>query len=88
VRTTLTIDDELMKEIREEAHTKGLPVKEVVNRALRAGLREYNRPKSAKPYKCRTFSLGYPPLADLDRALDLAERLESEEIARKLALRK
>lgn len=88
MRTTLTIDDELMNEIREEAHTKGLPVKEVVNRALRAGLREYNRPKSAKPYKCRSFSLGYPPLADLDRALDLAERLESEEIARKLALRK
>ncbi len=88
MRTTLTIDDELMKELREEAHTRGLPVKEVVNRALRVGLREYHRPRSAKPYKCRTFSLGYPPLADLDRALDLAERLESEEIARKLALRK
>jgi len=45
-------------------------------------------PKTIKPYKCKTYSLGFPPRADLDRALDLAEHLESEEIARKLLLRK
>jgi hypothetical protein len=60
-----------------------------VNKALRAGLKEISKPKpSKKPYKCKTYSLGYPPRADLDHALDLAEQLESEEITRKLSLRK
>ena len=39
-------------------------------------------------YKYKTYSLGYPPGADLDHALNIADRLESEEIARKLSLRK
>jgi hypothetical protein len=88
MRTTLTIDDDLIRELRQKANEAGSPFKEIVNRALRAGLKEMDIPKPSKPYKCKTFSLGYPPRADLDHALDLAEKLESEEIARKLSLRK
>jgi hypothetical protein len=88
MRTTLTIDDDLMRELRQKANEAGSPFKEIVNRTLRAGLKEMDRPKPSKPFKCKTFSLGYPPRADLDHALDLAEKLESEEIARKLSLRK
>ena len=88
MRTTLTIDDDLMRELRQKANEAGSPVKEIVNKALRAGLKEIDKPKPSKPYKCKTFSLGYPPRADLDHALDLAEQLEAEEIARKLSLRK
>jgi hypothetical protein len=88
MRTTLTIDDELMRELRQKANETDLPVKEIVNKALRAGLKEIDKPKPSKPYKCKTFSLGYPPRADLDHALDLAEHLEAEEIARKLSIRK
>jgi hypothetical protein len=88
MRTTLTIDDDLLRELRRKANEAGSPFKEIVNNALRTGLKEMDKPKPSKPYKCKTFSLGYPPRADLDRALDLAEQLESEEIARKLSLRK
>jgi hypothetical protein len=88
MRTTLTIDDDLMRELKQKANEADLPVKEIVNKALRAGLKEIDKPKPTKPYKCKSFSLGYPPRADLDHALDLAERLEAEEIARKLSLRK
>ena len=88
MRTTLTIDDDLMRELKQKAIEADLPFKEIVNKALRAGLREIDTPKPTKPYKCKSFSLGYPPRADLDHALDLAERLEAEEIARKLSLRK
>lgn len=88
MRTTLTIDDDLMREIKQKANEADLPLKEIVNNALRAGLKEIDKPKPIKPYKCKTFSLGYPPRADLDHALDIAERLEAEEIARKLSLRK
>ena len=88
MRTTLTIDDDLMRELKQKANEAGSPVKEIVNKALRTGLKEIDKPKPYKPYKCKTFSLGYPPRADLDHALDLAEKLEAEEIARKLSLRK
>jgi len=88
VRTTLTIDDDLVRELREKAHKTGSPFKEIVNRAIRVGLEQIDKPTQLKPFKCKSYSLGYPPRADLDHALDLADRLESEEIARKLSLRK
>jgi hypothetical protein len=88
MRTTLTIDDDLAKALREKAHQTGSPFKEVVNKAIRAGLEQIDKPRQIRPYKCKSYSLGYPPRADLDHALDLADRLESEEIARKLSLRK
>jgi hypothetical protein len=88
MRTTLTIDDDLIRKLREYAHKKGVPFKEIVNQALKAGLVHLYKPKRIKPYKCQTYSLKYPPSADLDHVLNLADHLESEEIARKLALRK
>jgi len=88
MRTTLTIEDDLVRELREKAHKSGAPFKEVVNKAIRAGLEHIDKPRKIKPYKCKAYSFGYPASADLDRALSLADRLESEEIARKLALRK
>jgi hypothetical protein len=88
MRTTLTIDDDLVRELREKAHKTASPFKDVVNKAIRAGLEHIDKPKQVKPYKCITYSLGYPPSADLDHALNLADHLESEEISRKLSLRK
>jgi len=88
MRTTLTLHDDLVQQLREKAHQEGKPFKEIVNQAIRAGLNQIDRPRKAKPYKCKSYSLGYPPRADLDHALELAGQLESEEIARKLLLRK
>jgi hypothetical protein len=88
MRTTLNIDDDLLRELRQRANISGSPLKKIVNKAIREGLREMKRPTPVKPYKCKTYSLGYPPRADLDHALDLAELMESEEIIRKLSLRK
>lgn len=88
MRTTLSIDDDIARELREKAHQTGRPFKEIVNKALRAGLGNIDKPKQTRPYKCKAYSLGYPPSADLDHALQLADHLESEEIARKISLRK
>lgn len=88
MRTTLTIDDDLARALREKAHQTGSPFKEIVNKAIRTGLEQIDKPRRRRPYKCKSYSLGYPPRADLDHALNLADRLESEEIARKLSVRK
>lgn len=88
MRTTLTIDDTLAKDLKDLAHRQGLAFKEVVNRALAAGLRALKSPGRAQRYRATTFSMGEPRVPDLDSALRLAAELEAEEIARKLELRK
>jgi hypothetical protein len=87
MRTTLTIDDDLMRRIKTKADQAGMSLKEAVNIALRHGLSALHTHKPAA-YSCREYSLGYPPRMDLDRALDTAAALEDEEVTRKLELRK
>ena len=89
MRTTLTIDDDIAAALKKAAHRSGKPFKQVVNQALRAGLASKGPPSAGKPYRIQPVALG--PLlvrADLDKAVQLADALEDEEIARKLELRK
>lgn len=89
MRTTLTIDDDLMRQLKEIAHRQGLPLKQVVNRALRFSLEHFENQRPRQPYRCPTFSMGSPAAhLDLDKALAIAAVLEDEEVARKLELRK
>ena len=89
MRTTLTIDDCLLRDLKELAHRAGKPLKQVINSALQAGIEEMRHPRTAaKRYKSKTFSLGNPATLNLDKALAIAGALEDEEIARKLVLRK
>lgn len=84
MRTTLTIDDDLLAALRERAHRTGRPLKQVVNQTLRAGLTA--PPRIADPYRAPTFALGRPRVP-LDKALAVAAALEDEEIARELQQR-
>lgn len=89
MRTTLTIDDKLAEALKEAAYRSKKSFKEVINETLRAGLEAERRPHNAKPYKIKPVSLGgvFHGI-DIDKALQLANVLEDEEIARKLQLRK
>lgn len=84
MRTTLTIDDALLRQLRQKALDTGKPFKQVVNDALRAGLETSS--KTARPrYVCPTFSMGQPRWpVNLDKALALAAELEDREIVAKL----
>jgi hypothetical protein len=89
MRTTLTIDDKLAKTLRKIAYESGRPFKEVVNRALRAGIEAEQALPKSRPYKIKPISLGGVfPGVNLDKALRVAEELENLEIAGKLRLRK
>jgi len=84
VRTTLTLDEAIARELKRRARDEGKPFKAVVNETLLRGLSPPAR--KAKPYRLRTVSLGGPvPGVDLDKALALAGALEDEERARKLS---
>jgi hypothetical protein len=87
MRTTLTIDDHLMRQLKQMARDAETPLKKVVNTALSLGLEQMQRPRARRRYRTKTFALGRPEML-LDKALAVSSALEDEELARKLALRK
>jgi hypothetical protein len=88
MRTTLVIDDHLLRQLKDRAHFTGQPLKKVVNETLRTGLSQLRRPHRKKVYRSKTYAMGYPPQGSFDKALSMAASLEDDEIARKLMLRK
>lgn len=89
MRTTLTLDDDLAKELKKRAFQQDKAFKQVVNEALRAGLASDSPPARRRRYRVRPAALGrVRPGVDLDRILRLAGDLEDEGIARKLEQRK
>lgn len=89
MRTTLTIEDRIARDLKELAHRSGKPFKVVVNEALQAGLAVNSKIRRPRRYHLRTVSLGGVQQGiNLDKSLALAESLEDEELARKMDLRK
>ena len=88
MRTTITLDDDLAVHLRRLARETGRPFKQVVNDALRAGLRPEHATASDEDVSFATYPLGLRPEINLDRARHLAAELEDDETVRKLELRK
>lgn len=65
---------------------RGEPFKQVLNDALREGLRK-SRSAGVKPFKQRTYRVG-KPLVDLSKALALAGELEDQELIAKMRQRR
>lgn len=88
MRSTVRIDDDLMLELKQRARDESVSLTRMLNRTLRAGLfRALQRGEGATPFRQQSVAMGVPRL-DVDKALALAARLEDEEVARKLSLRK
>lgn len=90
MRTTLNIDDRVLRRLKREAERSGVSLTEMVNRALELGVQRLHPEAEGAPYRCPVFSMGLPASEafDLDKALDLAAYLEDDETLRKLRLRK
>lgn len=82
MRTTLTIDDDLAAQLREEAARQGLPFKQVLNRTLRLGLRASAGPIARQPYRTRARPLGLRTGIDPDKMNQLYDELETEDYVR------
>jgi hypothetical protein len=89
MRTTLTLDDRIAAALKKVSFQSGKSFKDVVNETLRTGLAA--KPSSHKrvPYRIKPVSLGAALHGiNLDKALQLADTLEDEELGRKLSVRK
>lgn len=84
MRTTVTLDPDVAALVRQLMRERGLSFKAAVNEAIRRGLDDQ---ATAEPFRQRAFAMGRERV-DVTRALELAGRLEDDEVARKLQLGK
>jgi predicted transcriptional regulator len=82
VRTTLTLDDELARRLKQLARREGRSFKDVVNEALRRGLAAQNVAEPAERYRVETFRSGFRAGVDPLRLNQLVDELESARAVR------
>jgi hypothetical protein len=79
MRTTLTIEDDVAAELDRLRRAGGAKFKDLVNEALRCGLREIaTPPKKRKPFRTRTFDVGGVPVKNIDNIGELLAEIEGE----------
>lgn len=89
MRTTITLEDNLYKEIKNISYSRNISVKMAINLVLAAGLSYIKSRPEGQEYNQQTFSLGKPYSEyDLIKALEAASDLEVAETKRKLEMRK
>ena len=83
MRTTLTIADDILRELKALAHETGVSLTRAANDVLRAGLdRRAGSSRQRRRYREEVADLGEPRV-NLDHALAIAARLEDGETLRK-----
>ncbi|WP_099188552.1 CopG family transcriptional regulator [Mycobacterium pseudokansasii] len=85
MRTTVTLDPDVVAALQRVARERGLSFKAVLNDAVRRGL---SGEPTRRRYRTPSRDLGLRAGVDIDKALALAAGDEDAEILRKLALRK
>jgi hypothetical protein len=79
MRTTLTIDDDVLEKARAIATRRRAPFRQVINEALRFGLETVEASASSKPYRTRPNSLGLKRGKNLDNIQELLAQIEAED---------
>jgi hypothetical protein len=78
MRTTLTLDDDVAVELERLRRARNVKLKDLVNEALRRGLRDMSAPPKKRPaFRTRAFHMG-KPLIDIDNVAEALARLEGE----------
>ena len=86
MRTTVTLDPDVEALLRKTMRARGEPFKQVLNAAIRDGLRAGSARAPARRFRQRTFKLG-KPLVDLTKALSLASELEDAQTVARMQSR-
>jgi plasmid stability protein len=84
MRTTLTLDEDLAKELKERARRRGESFKDVVNATLRKGLQSGEKAASRLPrFEVMPKACGFRRGVDVLHLNQLNDELEMEDFQRK-----
>lgn len=79
MRTTLSIDDDVMDRARALATKLRTPFRTIVNEALRAGLDQVEQPAQHRRYKTKPNAMGLRPGRNIDNIQELLAQIEGED---------
>jgi hypothetical protein len=79
MRTTISIDDDVIERARMISAKLSTPFKTVINEALRAGLDQVEQPTKQRRYKTKPRPMGLKPGRNLDNIQELLAQMEGEE---------
>ena len=75
IRTTVTLDDDVVERVKAESRSQGKSFKETLNELVRIGL--LAKPQSKRqPYRIKGKPMGLRPGINLDKISELIEFLE------------
>ena len=80
MRTTIQIDDELLKQVKQLAIRSGKSLTAIIEESLRDSLARQSRAERQEPVHLKTFSgKGTQPRVDLDDTAALLDVMESSD---------
>ncbi len=79
MRTTISIDDDVLERARSVATKMNSPFKTVINEALRAGLDHVEKPAKRRPYKTEPHTMGLRSGRNIDNIQELLAQIEGED---------
>ncbi len=88
MRTTIDLDEALLKRLRDDAHRQGVPFRTLLHRVIQRGLRAATN-AAPTTYKLPSVSMGkVREGVDLAKSLQLSAALGDEQIIREISARK
>lgn len=88
MRTTLTLDPDVVRMLRDETHRRRKPFKQVVNDALRRGLSPGPSRRGRPRYRVKPHVTTLRPGVDAARLNALADELEDQAIVARFGRRR
>jgi len=79
MRTTLTIDNDVLERARAISVELRTPFKKVINEALRAGLDHVRQPAKGRRYKTKPHAMGLKAGRNINNIQELLAQIEGED---------
>jgi hypothetical protein len=79
IRTTITLDDDVIERVKRESRSRGASFRETVNDLLRAGLLRSESPPLHRKFEIRPAHMGFKPGLNHDDVESLIEYGEGEQ---------
>ena len=76
IRTTVTLDDDVLERVQRHARSHGKSFKDALNELVRTGLVASETRPSKKKFHIKPFRMGYRPELNYDDVESLIEYLE------------